>query len=216
MRIRITFAKTDSMRFTSHLDLHRTWERTFRRARLPLAYSHGFNPRPRLNLASALPLGFTGSQEIIDAWLERNMPLAEVQSALEKAAPPGLQIHAIQTVEEPAPALQTLLEASDYTLTLEQPLPDLDRRLQALLSAESLPRQRRGKDYDLRPLVLELRRLPDGEDGSQRLHARLSAREGATGRPEEVLDALGADPLSARVNREGLLFITKVDQFSSP
>ena len=216
MRIRITFAKTDSMRFTSHLDLHRTWERTFRRARLPLAYSHGFNPHPRLNLASALPLGFTGSQEIIDAWLDKTMPLAEIQSALANAAPPGLQIHAIETVDEQAPALQTLLEASDYTLTLEERLPDLDQQMQALLSAESLPRQRRGKDYDLRPLILELHRLPDSPDGKQRIHARLSAREGATGRPEEVLAALGADPLSARVNREGLLIVTNIDQFSSP
>jgi radical SAM-linked protein len=205
MRIRITFAKTDSMRFTSHLDLHRTWERTFRRAQLPLAYSHGFNPRPRLNLASALPLGFTGSQEIIDAWLERTLSLTDIQLALAKAAPPGLQIHAITTIDEHAPALQTLLNASDYILTLEERLPDLDEHLQALMRAESLPRQRRGKDYDLRPLVLELVRLPDSQDGRQRIHARLSAKEGATGRPEEVLEALGADPVSTRVNREGLV-----------
>jgi radical SAM-linked protein len=209
MRIRITFAKTDAMRFTSHLDLHRTWERTFRRAQLPLAYSHGFNPRPRLNLASALPLGFTGSQEIIDVWLDQDMPLADVQSALAQATPPGIQIHLIETIEEHAPALQTLLQASDYTLTLEQHLPNLDEHLEALMKAERLPRQRRGKDYDLRPLLLELGRLPDGEDGRQRIHARLSAKEGATGRPEEVLEALGADPLSAQVNREGLVIITK-------
>jgi radical SAM-linked protein len=205
MRIRITFAKTESMRFTSHLDLHRTWERTFRRARLPLAYSHGFNPRPRLNLACALPLGFTGSQEIIDAWLEQSLPLADIQQALAQAAPPGLHIHAIETIDEHAPALQTLLEASDYTLTLDERLPDLDEHLQALIQAASLPRQRRGKDYDLRPLVLELRRLPDCEDGRQRIHARLKAQEGATGRPEEVLEVLGADPLSTLVNRDSLV-----------
>jgi radical SAM-linked protein len=205
MRIRITFAKTDSMRFTSHLDLHRTWERTFRRARLPLAYSQGFNPHPRLNLASALPLGFTGSQEIIDAWLDQALPIADIQQALEPAAPPGLLIQRIETINERAPALQTVLEASDYTLTLNERLPDLDEHLDALLQAESLPRQRRGKDYDLRPLILELQRLPDCEDGCQRIHARLMAKEGATGRPEEVLDALGTDPLSARINRDRLV-----------
>jgi radical SAM-linked protein len=205
MRIRITFAKTESMRFTSHLDLHRTWERTFRRARLPLAYSHGFNPRPRLNLACALPLGFTGSQEILDAWLEQALSIADIQQALEQAAPPGLRIHGIEIIDEHAPALQTVLEASDYTLTLDEHLPDLDRHLAALIQAESLPRQRRGKDYDLRPLVLELKRLPDGEDGRQRIRARLKAQEGATGRPEEVLEVLGADPLSTQVNRDGLV-----------
>jgi radical SAM-linked protein len=212
MRIRIIFAKTESMRFTSHLDLHRTWERTFRRAQLPLAYSHGFNPRPRLNLASALPLGFTGSQEVMDAWLEQTLPIPDIQNALDRAAPPGLQIHGIQEVDEHAPTLQTVVEASDYTFTLGEQLPDLDERLKAIMQAESLPRQRRGKDYDLRPLVLALRRLPDCEDGRQRIYAQLRAQEGATGRPEEVLDVLGADPLSARVNREGLSFVTKIGQ----
>jgi radical SAM-linked protein len=205
MRIRITFAKTESMRFTSHLDLHRTWERTFRRARLPLAYSHGFNPRPRLNLASALPLGFTGSQEVMDVWLEQTLPIPDIQNALDQAAPPGLHIHRIEAVDEHAPTLQTVVEASDYTLTLGEQLANLDERLNTFIQAESLPRQRRGKDYDLRPLVLALRRLPDCEDGRQRIYAQLKAQEGATGRPEEVLDVLGADPLKTRVNRDNLV-----------
>ena len=205
MRIRITFAKTDAMRFTSHLDLHRTWERTFRRAGLPLAYSHGFNPRPRLNLACALPLGFTGSQEILDAWLEQTLPEADIQRVLEQAAPPGIRIRRVESIDERAPTLQTVLEASNYTIILDERLPGLDERLNALLQAESLPRQRRGKDYDLRPLVLELERLPDDAEGRQRIHARLKAQEGATGRPEEVLDVLGADPLAARVNRDHLV-----------
>jgi radical SAM-linked protein len=70
MRIQITFSKTGAMRFTGHLDLHRAWERTFRRAALPLAYSQGYNPRPKMNLASALPLGFTSECEVIDVRLE--------------------------------------------------------------------------------------------------------------------------------------------------
>ena len=61
MRIRVTFAKTEPMRFTSHLDLFRAWERTFRRAGLPILFSQGYNPRPRMQLAAALPLGFTSS-----------------------------------------------------------------------------------------------------------------------------------------------------------
>lgn len=206
MRLRITFAKTEAMRFTSHLDLHRTWERTFRRARLPLAYSHGFNPRPRLNLGSALPLGFTGSQEILDAWLEEAVPIPEIQQALEQAAPPGIRIHQIEAVDERAPALQTMLAASNYTITLGEHLHGLDGRLKALMQAEQLPRQRRGKDYDLRPLVLDLQRLPDDANGRQRIHARLQAQEGATGRPDELLEELGADPLAAQVNRDGLVF----------
>ena len=205
MRIRITFATTHATRFPSNLDLHPTWARTFRRAELPLSYSQGFNPHPHLNRACALPLGFTGSQEILDAWLEQTLPEADIQRVLEQAAPPGIRIRRVESIDERAPTLQTVLEASNYTIILDERLPGLDERLNALLQAESLPRQRRGKDYDLRPLVLELERLPDDAEGRQRIHARLKAQEGATGRPEEVLDVLGADPLAARVNRDHLV-----------
>jgi radical SAM-linked protein len=206
IRNRITFAKTSAMRYTGHLDLHRAWERTFRRAGLPLAYSEGFNPHPRLNLASALPLGFTGAGEVIDAWLEQDLPLSDIQAALQRALPPGLQVTQIETVDLRLPALQTELEASEYNLTFLEPFPELADRVQALLSALSLPRQRRERDYDLRPLILDIQILPpDGSDRPQ-LNVRLVAREGATGRPEEVIAALGYDPQLVRVHRNRLLF----------
>ena len=215
IRIRIAFAKTPAMRFTGHLDLHRAWERTFRRAALPLAYSEGFNPHPRLNLASALPLGFTGQCEVIDAWLEQDLPLPEIQTALQRALPPGLQVVQVESVDLRLPALQTELEASEYLITLLESFPRLADRIQALLSAPGLPRQRRGRDYDLRPLILDLHILPtaashppDSPEHPQ-LGLRLVAREGATGRPEEVLEALGYDPQLARVHRTRLLFRTK-------
>ena len=69
MRLRIYFIKNQQMRYTSHLDLHRAWERAFRRADLPLAYSEGFSPRPVLNIAAPLPLGFMSTSEIGDFWL---------------------------------------------------------------------------------------------------------------------------------------------------
>jgi len=206
MRIRITFAKTDAMRFTSHLDLHRTWERTFRRAALPLAYSQGFNPHPRINLASALPLGFTSQNDVVDVWLEQELSLEEIQSALQRAAPPGLQIQSILVTDDRAPTLQAELLASDYVVTLLEPIPDLEQRLAALLAAPSLPRERRGKSYDLRPLIHTLQLMPPEPAGSQRFSVRLNAQEGATGRPEEVLAALGAEPEQARVHRLGLVF----------
>ena len=206
IRLRITFAKTPAMRYTGHLDLHRAWERTFRRAGLPLAYSQGFNPHPRLNLASALPLGFTGEAEVIDAWLEEDLPLSEVQSALQPALPPGLRLVQIESVDLHLPALQTVLEASEYRLVFLEPFPALEERLSELLSAVSLPRRWRERDYDLRPLVLDIHLLPADSTGLTQLSLRLSAREAATGRPEEVVSALGRDPNLARVHRTRLLF----------
>jgi radical SAM-linked protein len=206
MRLRITFAKTQEMRFTSHLDLHRTWERTFRRAGLPLAYSQGYSPHPRLNLASALPLGFTGEAEVIDVWLEEEIPPPEIQNALEQSAPPGLQIRSATAIADRAPTLQSLLIASEYTITFLEPVDDLAARINGLLIEKSLPRIRREKTYDLRPLLLELRLLTKDEQGCDRLFAHLAAREGATGRPEEVISALGGDPLASRVHRTRLIF----------
>ncbi len=196
------------MRYTSHLDLHRAWERTIRRANLPLAYTQGFRPHPRINLASALPLGFTSQDEVVDIWLEDALPLADIETALNGSLPPGMQICSVDTVSDRDPTLQTQLLAAEYLITLLEPLPELETRLQAICRSDSLPRQRRGKAYDLRPLLLELRQFADDEDGQQRLLAVLAAQEGATGRPEEVILALGGDPTLARVQRTRLVFIS--------
>jgi radical SAM-linked protein len=206
MRLRITFAKTDEMRFTGHLDLHRTWERIFRRAGLPLAYSHGFHPQPRINLACALPLGFTSEAEIADVWLEERQPLEKIAQALRTVLPPGLNMIDLQEAEPDAPSLQTQVIASEYVVTLLDPADHLDEHLVELIKASSLPRDRRGKKYDLRPLILELRRLPDDEKGRSRLKMRLSAEEGATGRPEEVLNSLDIAPEATFIHRTSLTF----------
>jgi len=106
MRVRIRFAKTDAMRFTSHLDMYRAWERTFRRARLKLVFSQGYNPRPKIQIAAALPLGFTSQAEILDVWLNEIKPLEQIKEELTKATPPGLKIIDIQEVDENETALQ--------------------------------------------------------------------------------------------------------------
>jgi len=206
MRIRITFSKTEAMRYTGHLDLHRAWERTFRRAMLPLAYSQGFHPQPKINLACALPLGFTSECELIDVWLQVQLPTTEVQAALCGVLPPGIRIHSLAETDPKSPALQTQVRSTVYWVTLLDPLPDLDARLARIEAADSLPRQRRGKAYDLRLLIEAIQRLPDDADGLQRLEIRLTAREAATGRPEEGLAELGVGIEAVRVHRVKLIY----------
>lgn len=206
IRARLHFHKTEAMRFTGHLDLQRAWERTLRRARLPLAYSQGFHPQARLNLAAALPLGFTSEAEILDAWFEEDLGLDQIESALSVSLPPGIRLNSMAFVDLKDPALQTQVRSARYTITILDYAENLENRISTLLNTQSLPRQRNNKDYDLRPLVEELVLIENDDLGRQRLIVQLSAREGATGRPEELLAAMELDPLAAHVHRTALIF----------
>jgi radical SAM-linked protein len=206
MRNRLIFSKLEPMRYTGHLDLFRTWERTIRRAGLPLAYSQGFNPRPRINLASALPLGFTSRGEVMDMWLEEDRRLDVIEAAIEDALPPGLFVSKLGEIATNEPSLQSQLTSADYKIKFLDPIDDFDARIEDILRTGSLPRERRGKPYDLRQLILSAQRLPDDNEGHCRLFLRLTAREGATGRPEEFILTLGVDPTSTQVERTQLIF----------
>jgi radical SAM-linked protein len=207
MRIRITFAKTGALRYIGHLDLHRMLERVSRRAGLALAYSQGFHPQPRIQLAAALPLGFSSRCELVDLWVAGAADLARLPDELQEAVPPGLKILNVAGVDEKGPPLQTQILAAEYEVILPKEVNHvgLNRRLEAVLASNSLPRERRGKAYDLRPLIEELRFEPDVLENTC-LSMRLSAREGATGRPEAVLDALGIPLDGARIERTQLIF----------
>ena len=206
MRLRIRFSKTDAMRFIGHLDLFRSWERTFRRSGLPLAYSLGFHPQPRLNLACALPLGMTSECEIIDAWLECSSPLPDVRRSFASVLPPGIEILGLDLVPAQAPALQTQVISAVYVITLLDMVPDLDGQVDRIITAGELLRCRRDKGYDLRQLVENLTIIPPTDAGQLRLRTQLAARECATGRPEELLDEMGIRFADTRVHREQLIF----------
>ncbi len=216
-RVRLFYARGEALRYVSHLDTQLVWERTLRRAGISLAYSQGFNPRPRLHLASALPLGFLSRCEITDLWLELppSSPAPDVDAlvqSVQAAVPPGLEILRGEIVPLKEPALQTQVQSAEYLAAPLDPVDpgSLSRAVEQILSAAALPRERRrgsgkpGKPYDLRPLIEALEvRLDD--PGRPVLYMRLAAREGATGRPEELLAALGQDPTDWRVERVSLL-----------
>jgi radical SAM-linked protein len=207
MRLRITFAKTGSLRYTGHLDLHRIWERTCRRAGIPLSYSQGFHPQPRISLASALPLGILGQAELVDLWLDQEEDLQKIIKDLQNASPPGLILTSIQAMDQSLPALQTQVQSAKYEVVFLDPvdLEQLTTRLEDLLAAELLPRLRRGKEYDLRPLLESLELKDGGAMGSPILAMQLSASPSATGRPEEVLAALGFNLENTRITRTQLV-----------
>ncbi len=201
-RYRAEFHKTEAMRFTGNLDLHRTFERTLRRAGLPLAYTQGFHPHPRLTLASALSLGCTSEGELAEFWLESDLPPDEILAACRRASPSGVFVVDVVPVPMEEPALPTLVRAAEYRAELDPEVAavDLEARVAAILECETLPRTRREKPYDLRPLIEELRASRTVE-GAAAVWMRLTCLEGATGRPDEVLLALGIEPGQARIHR---------------
>jgi radical SAM-linked protein len=210
MRIRITFAKLGALRYTGHLDLHKLWERAARRAELPLAYSQGFHPQPKMNIAAALPLGFSSRCEVLDMRLEHEIPLEGLREKLQGTLPTGIQVKNVESIDERAPTLQTQVVSAEYEVSLAEAGfgSEVKRKIEAVMKTDSIIRTRRGKEYDLRPLI-EALDLMDGK-----ILMRLTAREGATGRPEEVLDVLGIAFEDTRIERTRLLF-KNVPQVSS-
>jgi radical SAM-linked protein len=219
MRIRITFAKLGALRYIGQLDLHKLWERAARRAELPLAYSQGFHPQPKINIAAALPLGFSSRCEVMDMKLEREIPLEGLREKLQQTLPTGIQVLDVESAEERAPALQTQVIAAEYEVTLTESVDssDLKQKVDSVLESESILRERRGKKYDLRPLIESLTPIPsptraersdsgDEAGRGEKILMRLTAREGATGRPEEVLDVLGIAFEETRIERTRLIF----------
>jgi len=210
MRIRITFAKQGALRYTGQIDLHKLWERAARRAQLPLAYSKGFHPQPKINIAAALPLGFSSRCEVMDMKLEREIPLEGLREKLQGTLPTGIQVLNLETADERAPALQTQVAAAEYEVTLTESIDrsELKRKVDSVLESESIIRERRGKKYDLRPLIeaLTFSSLPMGEEQGVKVIMRLAAREGATGRPEEVLAVLDIPFEETRIERTRLIF----------
>jgi len=117
-RIRLKFGKLGDMSLISHLDLHRFFQRAARRAALPIAYTEGFNPLPRISIAKALPLGQTSNAEFVDFELTATIPIEEFEQRFSAELDADLPIYTINEIEVHSPSLDSVLEVAEYTLTL--------------------------------------------------------------------------------------------------
>jgi radical SAM-linked protein len=220
-RIRLEYAKGEPVKFISHQDEFRLWERALRRADLPLLYKQGFNPQPHMQFAAPLGVGFTGAREPLDIILSPSLALDEVVHRVRAKLPPGVVLHSAREVALSAPAPQSLLIGADYTIILyaglaELPRADLQARVDAFLATQEIWRERERKGrayrYNLRPLVFELCILGYDLDAEEHhLHLRVQQRAGATGRPDEVVAALGLSDHARTLRRERLYFEDNAD-----
>lgn len=207
MRIRMTYAKLGNLRFTGHLDLQRLFERALRRTNLPLRYTQGFSPHLRINLASALPLGFIGKAEQMDFWLDEEVSLEEISIRLRASLPTELVIKDLRAVDNQKPSLQGSLLSSEYEVLLPADLDIVALRLRAddLLVQDTLLVQRRKKTVDLKNFILGMELIKAEPQSLLKVAMKSTPEE--NGRPDELLELMGLDPADCQVTRTKLNFL---------
>ncbi|HEX4865727.1 MAG TPA: TIGR03936 family radical SAM-associated protein [Acidimicrobiales bacterium] len=166
-RVRIRFSKTGKIRWTSHRDVARMWERAFRRTKLPLAYSAGFSPRPKVSFGLALPTGYESVAEYIDVEAVGAVDVDTLPLRLSAALPDGVDASAAEVVPASAPSLQEEVTSCTWRWAVvpsegaEPPTADdIEARVARCLAASELPvtRTRKGalQTDDIRPSIVSL------------------------------------------------------------
>ena len=204
MRLRIAFSKHGKVRFTSHRDVARIWERALRRSGLPVAYSEGFNPRPKLSFGLALSTGHESDGEYLDVDLDpervSDLDVSVLPALLTAQLPVGLTATAVVVGDRRMPSLQQAVDTCTWSIEVRGVTPDAVREsIDRLLARDEVmvTRERKGKEVtdDLRPAVRSLAVDAPTEDGV-RLIAELGTQP-RSARVAEVLSALDP-PLTSR------------------
>lgn len=196
-RLRIRFKRGAEIKYISHLDLIRVWQRAFRRAGVMLAYSEGFNPHPRLSLAAPLALGVTGEAELMDVYTVKPMSNQSFSSMVAPQLPVGLEIVQVFPIPLETATLQAQIRFAEYEVrVMTADSIDIKQGIENLLAKETLPwehqRDTGVKSYDLRKLIDSLW-IVDVNDGIAVLGMKLHCDSAGAGRPEQVVKALGLD-----------------------
>jgi radical SAM-linked protein len=201
-RLRLRYAKRGRLRFTSHRDFSRAFERALFRARIPMAYSSGFNPHPRISYAGAAPTGSASEAEYVEIGLAQEMDPARAQADIDAALPDGLDV--LEVVPSSGGALADRLEASWWRLTIDGVTPAEGAEAVArLLATPEVMVERMTKKglrrFDARAAIVTARPVdePPGDPADSRPDARVCAildvvlRHGSPSvRPDDVLAAL--------------------------
>ena len=187
-KVRLRYTKTGRLRFSSHRDFSRAFERALKRAGVPMAYSSGFHPHPRISYANAAPTGAGSDAEYVEIGLASEVDPEQVRASIDEALPPGLDV--VEAVVSPGGSLADLLQASAWRIELEGvTAPELAAAVEALLAAEEVLVERMTKrglrEFDVRGAVLGLTALEAGGG------VEVELRHGTPAvRPDDVLEAL--------------------------
>lgn len=208
-RLRVKFNRGEQLKFLSHLDLMRLWERALRRADIPPAYSEGFSPHPRISLAAPLSVGVTSRAEIMDIFFNQRLSPEAFREKIASQLPAGIEVTEAATVNTLAPSLQSRLRFAEYEVVVKDPcIADLPQRIRDMLAREQFvwhhKRDTGEKYYDLRALIDDLWVVEQKPDIGK-IGMRLRCDSSGTGRPEQVARALGYEDTPLSIERTKLI-----------
>ena len=213
MRIRLRYSKHGKVRFTSHRDVARIWERVLRRAELPLARTEGFSPRPKMHFGLALSTGHESLGEYLDVDLREpeadEIDLGMLPERLSPLLPPGIEVEAVSVINRSDPSLQEAVTSCVWRIEVPgQSVDSLTSAVAAMLAADAIPvvRERKGKQVadDLRPGILHLSVLGSTPDDAPETGAVFEAElatQPRSIRPAELLAAFDPPLPEGRVCR---------------
>ncbi len=194
-KLRIKYHKEHHLRFVAHLEMVRLMERVFRRMDLPLHYTQGFNPHPRISFASPLSVGVESVAELLDVELIEKMPVAEVLARSQAALPRGLSFESAKYVEDKR-SLMSLVTWAEYTVRLDCFIEAwrMKELIGQVMAMETLPVKKKGgksdgKTVDIRAQIAEIS-LVDSEQGAA-LRMVLANGSGGSLKPELLVQTLG-------------------------
>jgi radical SAM-linked protein len=177
-RVRLRYTKRGRLRFTSHRDIARAFERALRRARVPMAYSAGFSPHPKISWVGATPTGVASEAEYVEIGLASRVDLEQLRASLDESLPLGIDV--IEAVEAPGgTSLPDRIQASLWTVRLPGvTTEDAARAVEAFLAAPSVTVERLTKkgmrEMDAREPVVSLVLTGESTPGSTVPHAESS------------------------------------------
>ncbi len=209
-RLRSKFCRGEEVKFISHLDIMRLWQRAIQRAGIALAYSEGFSPHPKISLAAPLPIGITSQAELMDIFCPKLVSPHFFTKALDRQLAPGMEIVQVYPIALNQPSLQSQVRYAEYEVRVETEKgeEEVAAALTSLLSLESLPWQHQRdtgtRHYDLRKLIDDLR-LNQYCHPSCTLGMRLRCDSSGSGRPEQVTTALGFSHYPHSIHRTKLI-----------
>lgn len=212
-RLRVKFKRGQEVKFISHLDLIRLWQRALHRARIPLAYSEGFSPHPRISLAAPLPVGVTSQAELMDISTTKWVSPHFFTGAVSQQLPSGIEILQVHQIALNQPSLQSQVRYAEYKVEVEteKEPKEIESALISLLSTKHLPWQHQRdtgpRSYDLRALIDDLR-LIDWHRPYCTVGMRLRCDSSGSGRPEQVTTALGFTHHPQLIHRTKLILET--------